>query len=223
MTWSWGAQQSFCQHTTWWRVASQQIALTRPAMYVLRIVYNILILPNCQSMDFWRVLSEQILTLRCLVVLSKLQKVFVLWNDENLCASPYLVLGILRHLKINPWLLVSFWCHSAHTSPEIAIQFLHIFVLIDDHFSFCTKIDYAKKIVHFSSRWLNFSMFTVCFLEPCQEFIIDPWVNVATKQVINVELNCLMLSIYNLISYAWVVWVEFETDDFKVRTKFVVP
>ena len=45
----------------------------------------------------------------------------------------------------------------------------------------------------------------------------------ATKQIIDMESNSVLLFVYNLISYARIVRIEFEANVFEVRAEFVVP
>ena len=70
--------------------------------------------------------------------------------------------------------------------------------------------------MNLSSLCFNFSVFAVCFLKSCMKLIVDDQENVATKQVVDMELNSVLFLAYDLISYTRIVWIEFEANVFKV-------
>ena len=66
-------------------------------------------------------------------------------------------------------------------------------------------------------------MFAVSLFEPYKKLVVDSRVNVATKQIVDMESNSVLLFVYNSISYERIVWIEFEADVFEVQAEFVVP
>ena len=146
-----------------------------------------------------------------------------------------------RHNIVELFCLCLFKIPSLAFSKEVigCWRLLYIFLsqlhgeIVDHIFDICSHVDlyfamlreihfHSNKVMHLAPHGLNLPIAAIFFVDPALKLIVDFGLSMAAHQIINMEPDGVLSSIFFAIHNAWVIWVELESNFFQISMELLV-